>query len=198
MFRSKPIKMDDIKLTWLEKLSIHPAFEWWFDIKRKIDSTIHRLKRSWAYAKLGYNNWDFDAITIEHYLLFKLKRVQDCLINGHVDYSVGEGPKQLKALKLCIKLLERLNQGDMGYNRFMDLHDKKWGESKHWFEEVESDKPHQGSYLRTSRPNANTEAEKEQERKEFLEAAMADDRQQDRDRQIVYAIINKYIRTWWD
>jgi hypothetical protein len=156
-----------------------------------IISFLEKIKRSYAYAKLGFNNYDFDALSIETYLLFKLKRVEYCLINGSCDLTVENGPKKMKALKLCIKLLERLNGN---YNRFMTMHDKKWGELHTWFEPSVNGL----TYWKCSRPNANTPEFTEKERKEFLEAANADYRQEIRDRKIVYKLINKYIRDWWD
>jgi hypothetical protein len=101
----------------------------------------------------------------------------------------------MKAIKLTIKLLERLNKD---YHRFGDMHDAKWGEMKTWFEPVEEGNPLSGSYWRSSRPNANTPELEEQEREEFLEAHRADCREEERDRQLVYKLIAKYIRYWWD
>lgn len=184
------------KQTLWEKLYTCDQLDWFFDAYYSVLSFIERCKRSWAYAKLGHKNYDFDALTIEHYLLFKLKRVQKCLINGTCDLTVEMGPMKMKALKLCIKLLEKLNEND--YSRFMDMHDKKWGELHTWFEPVNDGNPHSGSYWRSSRPKAVTPEEKEQERKEFLEASYADAREEEKHRRLVYRIIEKYIRYWWD
>lgn len=155
---------------------------------------FERLKRSLAYAKLGYNNYDFDALTIENYLLFKLKRIQNALLNGHVDLTVENGPKNMKALKLAIKLLERLT-GSYEFHRFMDLHDAKWGKLQSWHEPCEDDR---GFYWRTKRPKANTPELIEQERKEFLAACLADSREEDKYRKLLYNILAKYIVCWWD
>jgi hypothetical protein len=181
------------KLSLWEKFSMLPGIEKLFDIYYDIRAWIEWMRRAFDYAKLGYKNYDFDALTIERYLLFKLKRVQDALINGHVDLTVEMGPKKMKALKLCIKLLERLNGH---YHRFLDMHDAKWGEMECWFEPTE--RGDGSSYWRSKRPKANTPELQEQERKEFLEAVRADDREEMRDRRLVYRIIEKYICYWWD
>jgi hypothetical protein len=152
---------------------------------------IRNLKRSLAYAKLGWTNWDFDALTIEHYILFKLKRVRTCLLNGYCDLTLEDGPKKMQALDLTIKLLEGLK--DEGYSKFYDLHEKKWGTLK------VTTVP-DGKYFRMvfSRDNANTPELRDQERKESLEASSMDFRIEERNRRLVYSIIAKYIRTWWD
>lgn len=184
----------DKDLTIMEKLSLLPVVEKIFDLYYDIRARIEWTRRAFAYAKLGYKNYDFDALTIEHYLLFKLKRVQDCLINGSCDLTVEMGPKKMKAIKLAIKLLERLT-GSYEFHRFIDLHEAKWGELHTWFEPSEDGR---GSYWRSSRPKANTPELIEQERQEFLEAARADDREEEKYRKLLYAIIAKYIRYWWD
>jgi hypothetical protein len=181
------------KLTLLERISIHPWIEPIVDFYYDIRARIEWIKRSYDYAKFGWQAWDFDALTIERYLLFKLKRVEHCLINGNCDLTVEMGPKKMKAIKLTIKLLERLNKD---YHRFGDMHDAKWGEMETWFEPTE--RGDGSSYWRSKRPKANTPELEEQERKEFREAYMADGREEERDRRLVYALINKYIRYWWD
>lgn len=195
------MKAEVTETTLLEKFMMLPPVEKVLDFYYTIRSHIERAKRALAYAKLGYNNWDFDALTIEHYLAFKLKRVQNALINGHADLTVDMGPKYMKALKLAIKLADKLSQGDCGYMRFMDLHNAKWGEGEMVFTTVPGSEDRPGGPYSTMdmvREKANTPELKEQERKEFLEAAYADDREQEKHRKLLYLIINKYICYWWD
>src|SRR5262245_38122373 len=133
-FRSQILKLKEDhghKLTLWERLITLPWLEPIVDKYYSFLAFIEWVRRAWDYAKLGYKNWDFDALTIERYMLFKLKRVQDCLINGNCDLTVEMGPRKMKALKLCIKLLERLQDGRC--TRFMDMHEAKWGELKTWF-----------------------------------------------------------------
>lgn len=191
----KSVREAGVKISLWERIIIHPWVEPIVDVYYWARARIEWIKRSYDYAKFGWQAWDFDALTIERYLLFKLKRVEKCLINGHCDLTVDMGPKKMKALKLCIKLLERLNGH---YHRFLDMHEAKWGELHTWFEPVNDGNPHSGSYWRSSRPKANTPELKEQERKEFLEAMSADDREEARDRKLVFRIIEKYICYWWD
>lgn len=186
------LKQTATALSFLENLIVHPWIEPIVDVWYDFTAFVEWVRRAWDYAKLGYKNWDFDALTIERYLLFKLKRVEKCLINGTCDLTVENGPRKMKAIKLCIKLLERLNDH---YHRFTDMHDAKWGEMENWFEPCENGL---GSYWRTRRPKANTPELIEQEKREFREAYMADDREEQRDRKLVYRIIEKYIQAWWD
>lgn len=159
----------------------------------KIRAFIEAIKRAYAYAKLGYGNYDFDALSIENYLLFKLQRVEHCIINGDTDLTVEDGPKKMKALRICIKILKKLTSEK--YNRFSNLHEAKWGELVVTFE------PNDGklsSRMLFSRPNAITPEQIEQETKEQIEAMYADDREERRYRKLLYTLINTYIRTWWD
>lgn len=166
------------------------------DLYYNILRRIEWIKRSYDYTRFGWEAWDFDALTIERYMLFKLKRVQECLINGSCDLTVESGPKKMKALKLTLKLLTRLNGH---YHRFSDLHDLKWGNMVTWFEPAGFDKNYGDlMYWKSSRPNATTPELIKEETKEFLEAMDADAREECRDRRIMYLIVTKYISYWWD
>jgi hypothetical protein len=105
----------------------------------------------------------------------------------------------MKSLKLCIKLLEKYCKHD--YHRFGDLHDKKWGEAVYTWEKVEGsdDKP-LGPYhkLHSNRPNVITPEDIVQEKTEFFEAGMADEREEQRDLKLIHNIIAKYCNYWWD
>lgn len=187
------------KLSFFEKLAIHPYFEKFFDAYYNVTAFIEWCKRAIAYARVGYKNYDFDALSIENYLLFKLKRVERCLVNGTCDLTVEMGPKKMKAIRLCIKLLTRLTDGS--YHRFLDMHHAKWGVGEMTFTKVEGTENKPGGPYSTMDivyAKANTPELKAQQRKEYMEAVYADDREESRDRRLVYAIIQKYITYWWD
>lgn len=159
---------------------------------------LRNIKRFWDYGRQGWSNFDFDG----HYLLddmqFKLKRIQKCLENGH---AIPNQHNELKALKICIKLGDKLKDEWKNYRRFLTMHDKKWGELETWTEKVEgSEGKPGGPYHRwlSKRVGAVTDEEKEQERKEFLEATRADEREKDRDRNLYFRILGKYLPYMWD
>lgn len=153
------------------------------------------LKRSWAFAKLGWENYDFDACYLIEVMVFKLKR----LYIGCTDDAVAiHEDEHLQALRLAIRLGEKLRTDDYSY--FMDCHNKKWGELDLIEIPLPDDTyPEYGrAYeIRSCRPNV-TEENKEQERQEFLTAVDSDDAIRKRDSRWFFAIIDKYHPFWWD
>ena len=81
-----------------------------------------RTKRSYAYARFGWLNYDFDMACAWDLFEFKLRRLYKCLENGH---AIQE-PEDMKALRELIKIVRRLGRG-----RYEDIYyrqlDKKWG-----------------------------------------------------------------------
>ena len=81
-----------------------------------------RTKRSLAYARFGWLNYDFDMACAWDLFEFKLRRLYKCLENGH---AIQE-PEDMKALGELIKIVRRLGRG-----RYEDIYyrqlDKKWG-----------------------------------------------------------------------
>ena len=153
---------------------------------------IRNLKRSIDYVKLGWNNYDWDGGYLYEVIQFKLKRMLPELENGH---AIPNQYNELKALKLAIKLGDKLLNSWDSYKQFSDLHNKKWGEVNISFEKVEGSKC---SRILSNRPNANTEEEKEKENKELREAWKKDRNREDRDRKIYFGILEKYIDFMWD
>lgn len=155
-------------------------------------SFFRNLRRSVDYIKLGWNNYDWDSHYIYEVLQFKLKRTLKELESGH---SIPNQYNELKALKLAIKLGDRLVEDWNHYSQFRDLHDAKWGKLDMDFEPVEDSN---NLRLISSRPNANTKEEKEQELSDFMTALKKDDRRKQRDREIYFKILAKYIEYMWD
>lgn len=159
----------------------------WWDF---VGKPIYFLKKVYAYAKLLWNDFDFDAQCLYPLIRLKLQRVQKALENGN---AIQED-KDMKALKLAIKLLDRLIEDK--YWAPMDRHDRKWGEMETWFEPTERNDG--SSYWMSKRAKANTPELKEQEILEFRKAYETEDMLRERDKRNLFRILDKYIRTWWD
>lgn len=176
------------------------------DVIFKIKRFFKGLKRGFAFFKIGFNNHDWDYDYLHELVLFKLKRMYYEMENfGYHSPKCSNYKPKMKSLKLTIKLLERYIAGDdKHYCGPLLRHDEKWGEMKTWSVPVDSagnEIPEKEAKLfrwMTSRPNAITEEEKEQERKEFLEAFRLCDTLKQRDIRNVYHIIAKYHNYWWD
>ena len=126
---------------------------------------------------------------IELILRRKLEIMSDSILKCNNHTCAKADAKQMKA---CIKLIDRMHNGEYGY---LDAHDKKWGDLNTWFTQCD-DKPKLFKW-NSSRPNANTPKLIEQERAEFMEAMNKEDEAQRRDQKALYLIMNKNSRRWW-
>lgn len=188
---SKPVifKDEDEKETWARKV-------WhWIEATRvysKIYSFFSRLRRSCAYAKFGWDNYDFDGAYALKALSFKLKRIRHVLTTGHLI----QDDTTLQSLGLAIRLLDRLVADDYSY--FIDQHNKKWYGVEYpeiGFEAVEDER---GLSRMVFPSEALPEDQQEQERAEHIAAWEADEKLKGRDKRWAFSIIEKYYEHWWD
>jgi hypothetical protein len=193
MFNSKALKepKEDSRLYswWLTSPIGGFYYDWSW---RLVGRPIFEAKRcfQWWYFCIR-KTWDFDFTSIFTIIEYFLKRLQKVLLNGH---AVQE-EKDMQALAIAIKLAGRLRK-DEYFDRPSRHHSKKWGESRHWFEPVGNGS--ESVYMRSSRPNVNTEADKEQERKDFRATWETEEWQRQRDEKRLYGIFMKYGRRLWD
>lgn len=174
----KPVNLD-IKTTWKDRL-----IEFFWPVVR----IWRKLSRSFAFARLGWNNYDWDHAYLLQLMIFKMKRMQKaCFEEGH--HIPEKLPQQ--SLKLCIKLGEKLLKDDYFYHS--GLHNAKWGE----LEFIEKTDETGRKYTGMGRPRVLPEQE-EQERAEAMEAYRKDDSVKARDTRWFYGIMAKYQESWWD
>lgn len=120
-----------------------------------------KVSRSLAFARLGWENFDFDKAYLFEVMVFKLERMHKCMQNGHVVQSESTMTSLREAIEIC----KRAENGHYE-SVYFDKHDKKWGELRMDTEPSKSGNPHGGSRILFSRPNAVTKKQIEQERKE--------------------------------
>lgn len=195
MFRSKALKPfpkeekeSKLYLWWIStRVSKH-----YYDFVHKyITNPIFQIKKLYQwYKNVLQFDYDFDSHGLFRIIEYKLKRLQDCLVDGHLVHD----SKDLKALKLAVKLAGRLKE-DKYEMLFYDRHEKKWGKLIDWTT------PIRGSTnvrWHARRPKAITKKQKEQEVKDFRESCESADRMMRREERNLYAILLKYGRSWWD
>lgn len=171
-----------------------PITKWYFALVEPIQSHWCKFKRACAYFKHGYHSFDFDSAYMLEDMLFKLKRIQDSIIN-HGHHVVEKEEEQ--SLRLAIKLLDRqLNRNYGEY--FRKKHDEKWGEVKIWFEDLEPDHPVKGSRLMSSRPNIKSKEDEEKELEDRKVVWKLEEELKMRDRKWLFDIIVKHMDRWWD
>jgi hypothetical protein len=103
--------------------------------------------------------------------------------------------KDADKIKICILLLNRIIK-DEYLEMVYKYHDKKWGDIDFKFVPFED---HEGySELDITRSNAKTDEEKEQERKEYRKLMHKPDELLQQDLDMLFKMLNKHIRRWWD
>lgn len=175
---SKPIA--DFKYTWKDRVT-----EFFWPILR----FYRKIRRSLAWARFGWNNYDWDHAYLLEVIVFKLKRMQIAIFDeGH---HIPDKHSQ-QSLRLCIKLGTKLIKSDYFY--YTGLHNAKWGE----LEFIEkTDKTTGRKFTGMGRSGVPKEKE-EEERREFLEACRKDDSLKARDTRWFFGIMAKYNEYWWD
>lgn len=193
MFDSKSVIFDEKRSSKL--------YSWW------VDTALADFYYKWSWKLFGRplqdikkicgwywnvfrNDFDFDAHSIFSMLEYKLKRVLKALENG----CAVQEPKDIKALKLAIKLAKRLkedNYSTVAHDRV----DRKYGPNHHWTTPIKgstSVRCH-SKFEKVNTPEEEKECN-DYRRNQYL---MSDVRMQ-KEEKWFYAILHKYMRTWWD
>jgi hypothetical protein len=179
MIHSKAVADSFLEITWKSRIK---DFFW------PIVRNYRRICRSLAWAKLGWNNYDWDHAYLLEVIEFKLKRMQrEIVVQGH--HIPDKATDQ--SLRLAIKLVGKLQKHDYGY--FCDQHIAKWGS----LEFIEKTDENGRKYTGMGRPGVTPEQE-EAERAEFRAAYLKDDSIKARDTRWLFNIIAKYNEYWWD
>lgn len=169
---------------------------WIFNISSIVDrpfsyirNIFRSIKRSYEYAKFGWSNEDYDYNYLLKLIEFKLIRLQDCISNGH--HIPDKATDQ--SIRICIKLLKKLAFKDSSY--FTNLHYTKWGQPELLISEPDA-KGLCGVEIKHK--NVITDEDKEKQTQEFLEAYKKDEEQELRDVRLLFSIMAKYHKRWWD
>jgi hypothetical protein len=152
----------------------------YYDIISKFTEYKEKICRSFAYAKFGWANYDFDYSSVYKLLSFKLSRLYNTLDKDPYHTFT---PKDRKALLLAIKLCDNIVEDNYG-DAYKEKHDKKWGELNF-----------DGKNL--DRSKVKTKKQKEQERKEFLEIIKKAEEDAQQDLRDLGDILLNASRRWW-
>ena len=194
MFQSKALK-DTPKRSKL--------YLWWIDtdisdyyysfMHRFIENPIFQAKRLYQwYVNVFHNDFDFDGHSLFAIIEYKLKRMEKVLVKGHAI----QDPKDLRALRLAIKLSGRLK--DDGYEmKSYDRFEKKWGRMETWMTPFDRGGEEMFSW-HSRNPKAIYEKDKIECRKDRLDMYIAADKKMRREQKWLYAILHSHLRNWWD
>lgn len=156
--------------------------------------TIECVSRSLAFARHGYMSSDFDSAYLYSVMSFKLKRLQGCLLTGHV----VQYKEDIDALEEAITICDRLFSGE--YDRkYYKTHTKKWGELK-TRDIPEYDDEGKIKYYRweSSRKNANTPSKKKKEVADLRQIQVNEEKDRGADLDRLHEILKNHEKTWWD
>lgn len=192
MFAIKAIKFDDTEPSALRSWWImSPLSEYYYNIIDFIQKPFITLKKLYDWqVNVFKNDFDFDGSSLFGIIEYKLKRLEKCLIDG----CAVQDSKDLKALKLAIKLANRLNEDNYD-NRFHRKHNQKWGELIMWSAPIEGSP---SVRVTMTRPKAQTDKQKAKEQKEHLSHIEFCESIRKREERWLYSILAKYLRVWWD
>lgn len=168
-------------------------YDWFIRTRFYEWCTIHRERvgRSLAYARFGWSNYDFDGAYALELLAFKLRRIQNSLLNHGSAY---QDKQTVQSLRLVIRLLDRLVKDE--YSKHYDKHGKKWGHSEFIADTDEQSSTYGRTVLKY--PHPVTPEQDEQRTQELRAAFDADDQTRTRDSRLCFSIMSKYLPYWWD
>jgi len=149
------------------------------------------LKNLIVWFPLIWKDRDWDHGFLFEMLQFKLTRMEKCLRNGIHLYA----DKTADKVKLCTFLLDRIIK-DEYYDMVFKDHKKKWGEADLQCSDCKDKEGY--SELRITRPNVKTPEDNEQERKEYRAIMKRPDELMQQDIDMLFEIMRKHIREWWD
>lgn len=156
------------------------------------------LKRSYDYARFGWDNYDWDFAYTYDLMEFKLKRLKKALLRG---CSIQE-PEDMAALEELIQVVGRLRNYDDYSNSYLDAHNLKWGATESRTEPwVNENGKRMGSTWIAWRKNCPENAPKElkeMETKEFRTCFEQGESDRMRDMEKMFEILKARDRRWWD
>lgn len=178
---------------------LRPTVDWILDtFYYPVDSFVSRYKerisRSLAFAKRGWMHYDFESAYLYDIMAFKMERIYEVLKDGHV-YQEDE---DMAALKEAIEICKRLFAGEHEDKHYA-AHSAKWGELEHKdFPEHDENGKVKWYRLELTRPNAVTEAQKEEELADLRKVWEYGERDRKADLDRLNEILKKHEPSWWD
>ena len=172
---------------------IYSRITWFFK------TNWRNFTRACAYARLGWNNPDWDHAYFLDMLEFKLTRMYADIYGDNfkdpaddADDDYAQQMKQGKqALRLAVRLAQKLRAES--YNWHYTQHERRWGPSRHEF--LPADRP--GYKIWNVTREKVTPENKQQMEDELRLAFDLDSKVQQRDADWLFGIMAKYYQHWW-
>jgi hypothetical protein len=167
-----------------------------YEILRKIirpfKNFFHWIVKSIQYSILLWNDYDWDYSFILKLLKYKISRTRKCILkNNHI----VNAEKYCKQMEFVETLIDNVLK-NVHHNNAYDLHREKWGEIDVDF--IPCEKNSKYSTIDFKAEKAITPELKEQERKEFRELVEKAEALTERDWKLIFRVMHKCLRNWWD
>jgi hypothetical protein len=176
---------------WFEvKYHVHSI---WSDLVHPFRVVRYGLENLYAYVPLIWHDrdWDYSFMLSLWELKFRRMAHQHLVYGHHVDHE-----KMARQLRVCAELCARIRD-DKYADAAGEKHDKKWGEMK--MVTLPKRNPNACSVgTRFIREFAETDKEREQERKEFMRYIRHAEQQRANDLKLLGDTIAKNCLNWWD
>lgn len=160
----------------------------WVYVSNYVRNKLRAFVRACQYARIGWNNPDWDYSFLLELLAFKLARMEKALWR----HTAGEKESK-QALRLAVRLVKKLQTEH--YNWHYDQHEKRWGPTTSEFIPCEN-MPGYTTWKMTR--EKVTDENREQMEEELKLAFELDEKTRSRDAAWLFGIIAKYYNHWWD
>lgn len=167
----------------------------WFDFVYPVYNLWRQTKVICSYIPVLWNDRDWDWVFVLLLLQHKLKRMESKFRNGcHVGCE-----KTADKMKQCIELIERIVNNDYGQEAKAEFK-KKWGELRDnsvlcQDDEFEGQKVYEWDL---QYENEKTPEDSKQCYKESLEIYKLEAQQANRDMKLLFYILRRNLKRWWD
>ena len=148
------------------------------------------IKNVIRWFPIIWNDRDWDYYFLYIILHTKLSHMEK-YIRKHGHHIGCE--RDADNIKVAVSLLDRLIKDDHLDNA-MKQHREKWGRMKFNFIDIDGN----GSRLETTYGKAKTEEDRKKAEKEFRRCAKHSEYMLERDLDLLFKVMRKHIRHWWD
>lgn len=150
-----------------------------------INQFIRKFKRAISFFIFGWNNYDFDWVYLLEAIQFKLKRLEKEILKGYN----ADPKKELQSIRICLKLIHQIITNP--YDCHHKLHLKRWGCEY-------SPDVHKSLPFEVYTCAKVTHENRDEYVADFREAYDKDDARRQKDIDLLFKVMAKYIQYWWD
>lgn len=177
----------------LTKLVEFGKFEIFYPVRRIAKS----IKRSYDYAKQGWNSHDWDDFHLYDDITFKVKRMRAFFASTDTVTNDKHCKQTVKEMDEVLKLLDKVPYDPFGeyYDKYEAEITKKYGKLRMYTTELEEEENTSRLHMmRDKEDYTNAKKLETAQRRAWTKAF----KERERDKKKVFELLNKHIDGWWD